>query len=241
MAESACPLMVDHQKIDKPPPEMEDDEDEDEGGDGSTILVLDAESPMGEQVVLKLILARADIKICVKNGTAAKNAFGPYVTPVNSALLDDAEAMRKALKGVGSIVIPSKTGSIPQLAKQAGVSHVVMLSSAGLPAPSNPLSFLDREVGILRDASREASIAASGVRYTIQLLMTLLEDSRSYPSAKGLLIKQLLMTLLEDSRSYPSAKGRLIKMLNLGPGTAPEEWVSILKSLSDDEIPCYIP
>lgn len=39
-------------------PEQEQEVEQEEEGDGSAILVTDADTPMGEQVVLQLILAR---------------------------------------------------------------------------------------------------------------------------------------------------------------------------------------
>lgn len=66
----------------------------------------------------------------MRDPAAAKTAFGAYVTPV-AGDVGSASALTMALKGVRAVVIPGRTGQVPRLAAQAGVEHIVLLSSAG--------------------------------------------------------------------------------------------------------------
>ncbi|DBA71979.1 TPA: hypothetical protein ACH3X2_010724 [Trebouxia sp. C0005] len=59
-------------------PEPEDIAPEDIERDA--VLVTEADSPTGEQVVLQLILARLPIKIITQDAEEAKRGYGPYVT-----------------------------------------------------------------------------------------------------------------------------------------------------------------
>eukprot|EP00198_Chlamydomonas_reinhardtii_P011840 XP_001701177.1 predicted protein [Chlamydomonas reinhardtii] len=63
-------------------PEEEPEEPEEQAPTGDAVLVTDADGGVGEQVVLQLILARQELKLLVKDVAAAKNAYGPYTTPL---------------------------------------------------------------------------------------------------------------------------------------------------------------
>lgn len=65
-------------------PRQDDDPEEPQEPDQPRefVMVLDADSPTGEQVVLQLILARQQIKAVVSDAAAAAAGFGPYITPV---------------------------------------------------------------------------------------------------------------------------------------------------------------
>jgi len=132
------------------------------------VLVLDADSPMGEQVILQLILLREKVRVLVADPGAAKQAFGPYVEAAQgraSALARN----RAALAGVRTLVVPGRTGGCLQAAAAAGVQHVVLLSAAGASAQGfDPLRALGLgEQGALADASREEEARTCGVPYTV--------------------------------------------------------------------------
>lgn len=73
---------------------------------------------------------RANIRVLVKDVAAAKNAYGPYVKPLSFDLGNTA-VLKRALRGVGSVVVVGKLGALPQALPSSGVSHVVLLSTVG--------------------------------------------------------------------------------------------------------------
>eukprot|EP01025_Chloroclados_australasicus_P013273 TRINITY_DN16276_c1_g3_i1.p3 TRINITY_DN16276_c1_g3~~TRINITY_DN16276_c1_g3_i1.p3 ORF type:complete len:154 (+),score=16.59 TRINITY_DN16276_c1_g3_i1:139-600(+) len=76
----------------KPSPTGDDDDYE---GPRDAVLVTDANSPMGELIVLQLVLARVKIKVLVKDVAKAKQEFGPYVDPV-AGDVNSGAALKKA-------------------------------------------------------------------------------------------------------------------------------------------------
>lgn len=192
-----APRTQDGYGIDKEELLPEDDSPKD------TILVLDGDSPMGEQLILQLIVAREkackhvsasqqhrsavvlsrwmpnkrlcccacqQVRALVGDPVMAKQAFGPYVEFVrgsaSSLESDDAAA---ALKGVRTLVVTGKLGSGgASAARRAGAEHVVLLSSVGLESGGLSLGFLTgSEDAVLKDARREALVAAAGLPYTV--------------------------------------------------------------------------
>lgn len=59
-----------------------DPEKDEPDAPGDAVLVTDGDSPMGELVILQLILARLKVTALVKDSAAATQAYGSYVTPV---------------------------------------------------------------------------------------------------------------------------------------------------------------
>ncbi len=100
------------------------------------------------------------MRILVKDAAAATVAFGPYVTPIQGSVTDPA-AVKRALNGTRTIIIPSKLGAlIPALTTAAAAGQprdVVLVSSAGAPS-GGLLNVFDADGAVLRDAAREASV-----------------------------------------------------------------------------------
>jgi len=128
--------------------------------------VTDADSPIGEQIVLQLILARAVIRAVVKDTTAARTAYGPYVTPV-SLDTGNADQLRRVLKGCGSVVCAGRPGAWLEAAAAEGVAHVVLLSAVGQAQGGFMASLLGDDLAPLRDPAREAAVVQCGRRYSI--------------------------------------------------------------------------
>lgn len=171
----------------QPPPEQQPPKGEEEEQAPlplESVLVLDADSPMGELIVLQLILARcnihtvhtvhtthyahyihrASVRILVKSAAEATTAFGPYVEPIEG-LSSDPAALRKALNGAKNVVVPGKLGAlVPEL--QAQPRGVVLVSSVGAPSAGMAALF-DSNASVLRDARREADVLATTDACTI--------------------------------------------------------------------------
>lgn len=102
----------------------------------------------------------ASVRILVKDAAAATVAFGPYVQPIEGSV-NDPTAVRKALNGAKTVIIPSKTGALlPELTNAATSGRardVVLISSAGAPG-GGLLSVFDADGAVLRDTAREASV-----------------------------------------------------------------------------------
>ncbi|GBF97835.1 DNA excision repair protein [Raphidocelis subcapitata] len=141
------------------------------GGDAGprdVVLVTDGESTMGEMVVLQLILARAKVRMVANDVTAAKAGYGPYVEPV-SPDVGGGGGLARALRGVRCVVALGRLGKLLPAAKEAGVEHIVLLSTAGMPQPGGLAALFGGGAGdaALREPAREQAVAASGLPYII--------------------------------------------------------------------------
>ncbi|GAX77269.1 hypothetical protein CEUSTIGMA_g4715.t1 [Chlamydomonas eustigma] len=226
----------------------EQDEDEDEGG-GSAILVTDAEGALGEQVVLQLILARAEVKVLVKDPVKAKTAYGPYVIPV-AVDIGNAAELRKALRGTGSVVAVGKLGALPEVVRSAGLAHVVLLSRAGMGSPGGLLGgmFQSSEESTLSDSTREDIVKKCGVPYSIVRSASIQQSPGgvksiefSQPTAAASASKASVSTIsCEDLAAVivatlrrPPAQGRVFSVLSAGPGERPSDWSALFNQLEE--------
>ena len=66
----------------------------------------------------------------VQDVAAASAAFGPYVRPI-AGDVGDAAALRRALRGTASVIVPGRLGALPQVARAVGLQRIVLLSLAG--------------------------------------------------------------------------------------------------------------
>lgn len=97
-------------------------------GPKDAILVTDADSPTGQLVVLSLILARKRVRALVRDAKEAKASFGPYVEPIVGEV-KDRESVEKAMgEGVRAVIVTTRVGSVLDVARRAGVEHIVLLS-----------------------------------------------------------------------------------------------------------------
>ncbi|KAL6748524.1 hypothetical protein V8C86DRAFT_3146608 [Haematococcus lacustris] len=223
------------------------EDEEDEEGEGDAILVTDADTPMGEQVVLQLILARASIKALVRDTVAAKTSYGPYVAPL-SLEMGNPQLLRRALKGCGSVVCLGRPGALPQVAKEAGVAHVVLLSAAGAAPQGGPLSGLfDGELAALRDLAREAAFAKAGVRCTV-VRVAAVRDAPGGCSSLALQAPQpagsgqaagpsvsredVAAVLVQALKRLPAEQSRIFEVRSLGAGAPPSDWSALFDSVA---------
>lgn len=144
-------------------PEEEEVEEEPEV-ERDQVLVLDADTTMGELVVLQLILTRQKIKALVKDAAAASAGFGPYIQAVQGTPFDTGILLR-ALRGVRTVICCGKLGTVLPACKKAGVKQIVLLSAVG--SPQRGFSLFGGEMPLLADAAREQQVRSSGMRYTI--------------------------------------------------------------------------
>ncbi|GFR48699.1 hypothetical protein Agub_g10655, partial [Astrephomene gubernaculifera] len=70
-----------------------------------TVLVMEADSPIGEQVALQLILARQQLRLLVRDVAAAKVAYGPYATAVPADAAAAVPVSPRLLRGVKCLVL----------------------------------------------------------------------------------------------------------------------------------------
>lgn len=157
---------------------VSDDENGNGAGDeGSVardaILVLDANTKIGEEVVLQLILKRLKVKALVSDAVQAAEAFGEYANCVESSL-DDRSSLRRLLSGVKRVVVTGAMGydkgeRLMEACRSAKVEHVVLLSSfvqsEGLGATLSQI--FNKERANLEDGERERVVGAAGVPFTI--------------------------------------------------------------------------
>ncbi|KAK9865755.1 hypothetical protein WJX84_010193 [Apatococcus fuscideae] len=126
-----------------------------------SILVADGDSPMGEQIILQLILARAKLKALVRDPQAAKLAFGPYVQPIQGDT-GNTEAVVRALAGCHTVIVPGRLGCLLPVASKQNLQHIVLLSS---PDSGGWISsFLNNGK---EAAAREAAVKDAGVPFTV--------------------------------------------------------------------------
>lgn len=220
-------------------------QEEEEEGDGAAILVTDADTPIGEQVVLQLILAGAEIRILVKDTVAAKTSYGPYVTPL-SLDTSNAALLKRVLKGCGSVVCLGRPGALPQAAKEAGIAHVLLLSAAGNQAQGGFLgSLFDRELSDLRNPEREAQVMAMERRHTIvrvgavkdtpggQASITLQPTAPGSPGGvvTDAVSREDLARVVVQALLRPPSTGRVFQVVSTSPGTPPQDWGQLFESL----------
>ncbi|KAL5714568.1 hypothetical protein ACHQM5_016512 [Ranunculus cassubicifolius] len=97
--------------------------------DRDAVLVTDGDSEIGQMVILSLIVKRARVKALVKDKRAAIEAYGTYVESI-AGDRSDPLYLKKALRGVRSIICASNEGFLSNIANMEGIQHVVFLSQS---------------------------------------------------------------------------------------------------------------
>ncbi|GLC67063.1 hypothetical protein PLESTF_000511000 [Pleodorina starrii] len=175
----------------------EEQEPEEPDTASDVVFVSEADSPIGEQVVLQLILARQQLRLLVRDVAAAKTAYGPYATPVPA---DAATAnAARMLRGVKCLVLLGRPPrGLLEAAAARGVRHVVLLSAAPSAASSSGGFSLggfslggggggaaSRELREMADGAAEAAVRASGLPYTVVQVYGLQEQGRGGSASGG--------------------------------------------------------
>jgi len=134
------------------------------------VMVTDADTPLGEGIVMQLILAKQPVTALGLTPETALARFGPYVTAV-IAPVDDGAAMSAALRrGVRAVICAGRMGRLPAaLAADGRVEHVILVSAAGASKPASGGNFFtdvfgDKEEAMRKDPRREGALkeACSG-------------------------------------------------------------------------------
>jgi hypothetical protein len=219
-----------------PTPSREPEENEDGGPvERDTVVVMDADGdPTAEQVVLRLILARAKLAVVVKDTSAAKNGFGPYASPVDGG---DKRRVARALKGAAAVVCCGKGEGLAAAAAAAGVPHLVLLSSVGLASSGFSFFGPSGEQRVLGDARREQEVSASGVPYTVVRVgalrdipggTTQLEVAPGGAPSGTLCREDAATVLAQASLRDPKTGSLVVSVAPAGPGEPGEvDWAEV--------------
>lgn len=194
------------------------------------------------QVVLQLILNRAKIRALVKDPTAAKDGFGPYIEIVQGSS-NDAAAVRRLLRGAKAAVCCGRLGALLPAAAAARVPHVVLLSAAGSEALGGLAAlFASAEQKELADAGREQQLRASGLAHTILQVGALagvpggesqLALTAGGVPPKGEVSREDAAKALAEAAERDPASGSLVMQLaSAGAGEPPEDWQAVLQQLA---------
>ncbi|CAM8940736.1 unnamed protein product [Rhodiola kirilowii] len=139
--------------------------DDDEVRDA--VLVTDGDSELGQMVILSLIVKRARVKALVKDKRAALEAFGTYVESMTTKDASDGASLKKALRGVRSVICPSE-GFLSNASYLKGVKHLTILLSqlSVYRSASGILSLLTSNARNMSEQD-ESMLINSGIPYTI--------------------------------------------------------------------------
>jgi hypothetical protein len=111
---------------------------------------------------------RAKVRMLANDVAAAKAGYGPYVEPI-SADISGGGGLARALRNVRCVIALGRLGKLLPAAQQAGVEHIVLLSTAGERDGHKgggqicASSLSETEAGLRprRQASRAAAVAAA--------------------------------------------------------------------------------
>lgn len=204
------------------------------------VFVLDADCDTGEQVILQLILARNKVKVNVRNVPNAKLSYGPYVEPV-SLDIRNLQECKKAFRDTKVLICTSKLGAAVQAAKQAGVEHVVLLSSVDVDKPAG-FSFFGGEQSELRDPSREKEVQESGLKYTIVRTGSIVDapggmkelaisiPTKDTVKSSPISREDLAKVIVQAIQNAPLSS-LTFQVMCSGPGELPDNWQQTFKAL----------
>ncbi|DBA83648.1 TPA: hypothetical protein ACH3X1_006207 [Trebouxia sp. C0004] len=198
-------------------PEPEDIAPEDVERDA--VLVTEADSPTGEQIVLQLILARLPIKIITQDAEEAKRGYGPYVT-----------------------AFAGDVGEEPSTDSSCVFAHPSCCPSPGINQ-SQGINFgalFGTEQALLKDPKRELAVQQSGIPFTIvragkiqnqpgsNMQLNISQDDQT----SGVISREDVARVLAGVLQAPPEHGLVFQVTASGPGQPPEDWVSTLSQLS---------
>ncbi|CAL0308696.1 unnamed protein product [Lupinus luteus] len=145
----------------------EDDDDdylEDEVRDA--VLVTDGDSEMGQMVILSLIVKRTRVKALVKDKRVALEAFGSYVESI-AGDTSDTRFLKKALRGVRTIICPNEGFLSSFVGSLQGIQHVIFLSQLSVYNDRSGIQSLLKSNAKKLAEQDESALKASGIPYTI--------------------------------------------------------------------------
>lgn len=68
---------------------------------------------------------RARIRALVKDAAKAKAEFGPYIEPISGSV-NDANAVREAMRGARAVVVTGAAGAAINEARRRRVQHLIL-------------------------------------------------------------------------------------------------------------------
>mmetsp|Transcript_15609 Transcript_15609/g.21578 ORF Transcript_15609/g.21578 Transcript_15609/m.21578 type:complete len:333 (-) Transcript_15609:138-1136(-) len=235
--------------------DFDDEEEEDEGEDNRpTVLVTDADSEMGQILVLQLILQRQRVRALVSDIKKSKAGFGDYVEPFQGDC-EDAESLVPALKGSKMVICCGKVGRLAEVASNTrGVQHIVLLSGTGTstgaseaPVGGGLLGGLfsgeAAERKLLRSVEREAEVARGKVPYTIVRLGQFKEvaGGQNFSLQQGDTLKGTIsregaaMVCIQAALSPKPSKGLVFEVVgNAASGISASQLEDGIKSLKQE-------
>jgi hypothetical protein len=226
-------------------PQAYDEEEDEEANDA--VLVTDADTPIGEQVLLRLILSRIKTKAIVSDTSKARASYGDFVEPI-SIDLGSQNAAKKALRGCGAVISLGRLGGLSQaIASRPDFIHLIVLSTSNALTSSGKMpwsSFFKSTVsgtGDLSDASREVQAAQSCSGCTIiKVDASSLQESPGGSSSLGFVSNtegkrwerelgnsiscEDLAAVLVASLEHPPSVQRSFQVINTGDGSLPKSW-----------------
>ena len=230
----------------KPPPTPgQDGPEEREDAPKEAVLVVDVDSaPMAEQVLLQLILARAKLKALVSDTSAASTGFGPYAEILGGGS-SDAAALRRAMRGVLAVVLCGRvTPAVVAAAAAAGVPHLVLLSAVGAPQRGGFAFFGGGEMATLGDASREAQVVSSGIKYTIVRVGALTDAEGGAAALQleggqgpgGTVSREDAALVLAQAATRDAAGSVACRLGAGGVGAPPADWAAVFAGLREKAV-----
>jgi uncharacterized protein YbjT (DUF2867 family) len=213
-----------------------------DSGPKDTILVLEGDkSPMAEQVLLQLILARSKVKALVRDQQTAQSGFGNYVECLGGSTADGA-LVRRACRGVKAVVLCGEVSpSVLSLAVESGVSHVVLLSAVGAP-PRGGFSLFGAgaEMALLENAKREELVKRSGMACTIIRIGKLIDTEGGVSELKiqagegspeGTISREDAALVVAQAAERDATGMLILTVAAVGAGQPPEDWQKVFKEL----------
>jgi uncharacterized protein YbjT (DUF2867 family) len=207
-----------------------------------TILVTGARGHVGGAVLAGLLAAGQSVRASSRDPRPGE--FPDGVEVVRADLTDPA-SLPQALAGVRQVFLyahPEAAAQFAAEARQAGVEHVVLLSSASVLFPeveSNPIALrhlaVERaleEAGLGRTFVRPGFFATNALRWesirTQRVLRTAFPDGTTSPVHERDIAEVAVRALLDDTRRHAA-----YPMLGAGPVTVREQVAAIAEALGE--------
>jgi len=199
------------------------------------VFVMDADSsPMAEQVLLQLILARAKIKALFKDVQSAKLGFGPYVEVIGENGFQEGTTVPSAFQSVDTLLLCGPvTQSLVAAAAAAGVNHIVLLSAVRAPSRGGFFLLRSTEMTVLEDVGREDAVINSGITHTIVRVgglsdgeggISVLDIVAQQPPSGSVSREDAANALMQAAVRDAGTGSLTFSISSGGPGRPPEDW-----------------
>ncbi|MFJ9368624.1 NmrA/HSCARG family protein [Nocardia sp. NPDC101769] len=211
----------------------------DAGRSHSPVLVVGATGQQGGAVARRLLGAGVPVRALTRNpGKASARALADHGAEVVAGDLGDADSIRGALAGVGSVFCVTQffeagyDGEVAQgklmvdLAAEAGVGHFVF-SSVGSADKNTGIPHFDSKYEV------ERHLAASSLPFTVLRPVFLMEN---WEGRREEIMHGSLVTPLSADRPLQQVSVEDIGTFTLLALTRPEHWIGRSVDLAGDEL-----